>query len=175
MSNKQLTKGEKSKDGKVELKSRMKNLLMFLPNLVKLLGKLLTDKRVPTVDKALFAGAIVYVIVPLDLIPDFLPFVGQVDDVYLVALTLLRLLNHADETVVREHWSGGGDIVALANAAANLAPRFLPKRITRVLSSKVELAPAGQNLDKILKKEKPLFIETPLIDDDDDKAAALGI
>ena len=153
-------KGQMTKN-KSKSKSTVKNLLMFLPNMVKLLGKLLTDGRVPMVDKALFAAAIVYVIVPLDLIPDVFPFIGQVDDLYLVALTLLRLINHTDETVVRENWSGGGDIVSLANSAASLAPMLLPKRVSRVLSDKVDLASAGKSLQETLKKEKPLSVGTP--------------
>ncbi len=59
---------------KGQAKSRLKNMLMFLPNMVKLLGNLLIDGRVPAVDKALFAAAIVYVIMPLDFIPDIFPF-----------------------------------------------------------------------------------------------------
>lgn len=138
---------------KSEMKDRMKNMLMFLPNMVKLLGKLLTDSRVPTVDKALFAGAILYVFVPLDFIPDFLPFIGQVDDSYLVALTLLRLINRTDETIIRQHWRGGGDIVSLANSIAKIAPMLLPKRVSRVLSAEVEMTASGKALEKITKKQ----------------------
>src|SRR5215212_1878112 len=110
---------------KVQFKSRMSNLLMFLPNLLRLLGRLLTDSKVPAAEKALFAAAIIYVIVPLDFIPDVFPFIGQIDDIYLVALTLLRLINRSDESIVRRHWSGGGDIVGLANSIANIAPMLL--------------------------------------------------
>lgn len=148
-------------EGKIQAKSRMKNLLMFLPNMVKLCGKLLTDKGVSTADKALFAGAIIYAIVPLDLIPDIIPFVGQMDDVYLISLALLRLINHADEIIVRKHWTGGGDIVSLAGSAAKLAPMFLPKRVTKVLTSRVELADAGKAIRNITEKKEPLVVEYP--------------
>ena len=144
---------------KVELKSRMKSFLMFLPNMVKLLGGMITDSRVSTADKALLIGAIVYVISPLDFIPDMLPFIGQVDDIYVVALCLLRLLNHADENVVREHWAGGGDIVSLANTIASLAPKFLPKRVSRVLTSRVELAPTAKILSNVGKKREKVVVE----------------
>lgn len=143
-----LTRREKS-----ELKDRLNNFLMFLPNMVKLLGKLLIDARVPMAEKALFAAAIVYVVVPLDFIPDVFPFIGQVDDLYLVSLTLLRLLNRTDANIVRQHWEGGGDIVSLADSIAGIAPRFLPKRITRVLSSRVEMAPADKALKAITEKK----------------------
>lgn len=146
---------------KSQLKGRMTSFLMFLPNMVKLLGKLLTDSRVATTDKALFAGAIVYVIMPLDFIPDVFPFIGQVDDLYLVALTLLRLVNRTDEGIIREHWAGGGDIASLANSIANIAPMLLPKRISRVLSSKVELTPAAESLAGILENKKSLMVEIP--------------
>ncbi len=149
---------------KSELKSRMQNMLMFLPNMVKLLGNLLKDARVPTAEKALFLAAIVYVISPIDLIPDIFPFIGQIDDIYVVALTLLRLLNRTDETVVREHWTGGGDIISLANSAANLAPMLLPKRISRVLSSEVEMGSAGKALSSITKKREPVMIEIPQVE-----------
>lgn len=165
MSRKELTKSESRKVSKIESKGRMKSLLMFLPNMFTLLGRLIKDSRVPLTEKALFAGAIVYVIMPLDFIPDVIPFVGQIDDVYLVALTFLRLINRTDESIIREHWSGSGDIVSLANSVASLAPKFLPKRVARVLSSKVELAPTGKSLQENMKQGRALFVETPAIEE----------
>lgn len=146
---------------KREARGRMSNFLMFLPNMVLLLGRLLKDMRVPTAEKALFVAAIIYVISPIDLIPDIFPFIGQVDDIYMVALTLLRLVNRTNEDVVREHWSGGGDIVALTDSIASLAPMLLPKRVSRVLSSKVELAPTGKIINSITKDHSPIMVEIP--------------
>lgn len=148
------------------LRGRMGSFLMFLPNMVKLLGRLLKDTRVPTAEKALFVAAIVYFIMPVDLIPDIFPFIGQVDDIYVIALTLLRLVNRSNENIVREHWSGGGDIVALADSIASIAPKLLPKRVSRVLSSKVELAPAGKILRSITDRDEPLVREILQTDDD---------
>jgi uncharacterized membrane protein YkvA (DUF1232 family) len=132
---------------------------MFLPNMVMLLGRLMKDSRVPTAEKALFAAAIVYVISPIDFIPDVFPFIGQVDDVYVVALTLIRLINRTNEDVVRENWSGGGDIVGMIDSVASIAPTFLPKRISRVLQNRVELAPAGQILRNVTDRRQPVVIE----------------
>jgi len=144
---------------KSELKSRLRSFMMFLPNMVVLLGRLLKDARVPAAEKALFFAAIVYVISPLDLIPDVFPFIGQVDDLYVVALVLLRLISKTDEGIVRQHWTGGGDIVALADSIAAIAPKFLPKRISRVLTSRVELAPAGEFLKGISNRDQALVRE----------------
>ena len=148
------------------LRGRMGNFLMFLPNMVMLLGRLLRDMRVPAAEKALFVAAIVYFVMPIDLIPDIFPFIGQVDDIYVVALTLLRLVNRTDERIVREHWSGGGDIVALSDSIASIAPKLLPKRVSRVLSSKVELAPAGKVLRSITERDEPLVREILQPDDE---------
>ena len=148
-----------------ELKGRMRSFLMFLPNLVAMLARMVKDPRVPTAEKALFIGAIVYVISPIDLIPDVLPFIGQVDDIYVVALTLLRMIAKTDAKVVNENWHGGGDIAALAATIANLAPKLLPKRITRVLTSRVELAPAGKILRSVTHKDEAIVREIAGSDD----------
>ena len=163
---------KRSKKSKLQLKGRMRSFLMFLPNLVKLLGRLLADSRVPTAEKALFVGAIIYVISPIDLIPDIFPFIGQVDDIYLVVLTLIRLINRTGEGVVREHWSGGGDIVALIDSVVAIAPSFLPKRVRRVLETRIELAPAGQIIGNITDRRQPVVVEvsdTRQIDDEKPK------
>ena len=136
-------------------KRRLKNLLLFIPNMLLLSVRLLADPRVPAVDRALLAGAIVYAIIPFDLIPDMIPFVGQIDDAYLIALTLLRLMERTDPQVVREHWSGGGDVVELVGAAALVAGKFLPLRIRRVLTSRVEVAPGLEHYKRV---PKPLLI-----------------
>jgi uncharacterized membrane protein YkvA (DUF1232 family) len=142
-------------------KGRMRNFLSFLPNMVRLLGRLLKDSRVPTAEKALFLAAIVYVVSPLDFIPDVFPFIGQVDDLYMVALSLLRMINRTDDRVVREHWSGGGDIVSLAGSIASIAPILLPQRVTRVLSSRVEMAPPSQVLRGITNQSEAIIREIP--------------
>jgi uncharacterized membrane protein YkvA (DUF1232 family) len=142
-------------------KGRMKNFLMFLPNMVRLCGGLLMDNRVPITEKALFGAAIVYAISPIDFIPDFFPFIGQIDDIYLIALTLLRLVNYTDEQVVRENWKGGGDIIPLASSIAQIAPKFLPQRISRVISSRVKLGSAGRIVESVKNDRGPILVEVP--------------
>ncbi len=143
----------------LQVRSRIKNLLLVIPNLLLLCGRLLTDSRVPGAERAMVAGAIVYAIVPFDLIPDMIPFVGQIDDVYLIALTLLRLMERTDPKIVREHWEGGGDVVELVGAAALVAAKFLPKPIRRVLTSRVEVAPG--KIEDLKGLPKPLLVVFP--------------
>src|SRR5437867_364269 len=154
---------------KIELKSRMKNLLMFLPNMLMLTARLMIDSRVPRTERALFAAALIYAIIPFDFIPDMIPFVGQIDDLFLISLTVLRLIDRTDDTVVREHWRGGGDIVALAESAATVAPLLIPRRISRVLISKVKPTAEGTGLLLNASKFEPVLVETPERADEPDR------
>jgi uncharacterized membrane protein YkvA (DUF1232 family) len=119
-------------------RAKMRELLLFVPNLLGLLLGLLKDARVSKSDKAILAGIIMYVIVPLDVIPDFIPFIGQVDDAYLLAISILRLLNRADRRVVMDHWRGGTDIKELVDSISKIAEFFLPSRVKNVLRGKIE-------------------------------------
>lgn len=124
-----------------EARGFLHNAIYLIPNFLKLLYRLFKDSRVPTAEKAFLIGAIVYVISPLDLIPDLIPFIGEVDDLYLVSLTVLRLLNRTPAEVVREHWDGGGDIARLVGRMAQAASFILPKRVANILLGKVVIAP----------------------------------
>jgi uncharacterized membrane protein YkvA (DUF1232 family) len=146
---------------KAELKSRMKNLLMFLPNMVILCLKLMVDSRVPRTERALFAAAVIYAIIPFDFIPDMIPFVGQIDDVLLISLTVLRLVDRTDDRIVREHWRGGGDIIQLAESVATIAPLLIPRRVSRVLLSRVKPTAEGSGLLVNASKFEPLLVELP--------------
>lgn len=106
-----------------------------LPSYLRLLGGLLTDKRVSNVDKLLVAGAMAYIVMPVDLIPDFIPFIGEVDDVFVLVLALQRLISNAGRSVVMAHWTGTMEDLADLNLKEALAAAafFLPRGIRRRL------------------------------------------
>lgn len=106
-----------------------------LPAYMRLLGGLLMDRRVATMDKLLVAGAMAYIAMPFDLIPDFIPFVGEVDDVFILVLALQRLISNAGRPVVMAHWTGAMDDLADLNLREALlaAAFFLPRSIRRRL------------------------------------------
>lgn len=121
-----------------KMKRKMRELLLFIPNLLALLIGLLRDERVSNADKAILAGIVMYVIVPIDIIPDFIPFIGQVDDSYLLAISIMRLLNRADRRVVFDHWRGEYDIKELVDSIARIAEFFLPGPVKNVLRGRIE-------------------------------------
>ncbi len=77
----------------------------FVPDCALLLKRLAADPRVPRRHKVALVLLGVYLAMPLDLVPDFIPVAGQLDDAILVALVLRRVLGGSRE-LVREHWSG---------------------------------------------------------------------
>jgi uncharacterized membrane protein YkvA (DUF1232 family) len=126
------------RDQRKEARSVVKDAIFLIPNFIMLLLRLLKDARVSRTERALLVGAIIYVISPFDLIPDFIPFVGQIDDVYLVSLVILRLMVRTPDDILREHWDGGGDVVSVAHRIAKAARYLLPKRIRGILDDRVD-------------------------------------
>ena len=106
-----------------------------IPHYLRLLAGLLVDRRVSPVDKLLVAAAIAYIVMPLDLIPDVIPFLGEVDDVFLLMTALQRLIANAGRRVLAAHWHGDPreirdlDVERVLAAAAF----FLPLRLRRRL------------------------------------------
>lgn len=106
-----------------------------LPNFMRLLGGLMTDKRVSNTDKLLVGGAIAYVLLPMDFIPDYIPFLGEIDDLFVLVLALQRLIGNASRSVLEDHWMGDPaqlralDLERVLVAAAF----FLPRRVRRRL------------------------------------------
>lgn len=78
----------------------------FVPDCLVLCRRLLADSRVPRRHKALLAGLLGYLASPLDLIPDFIPVIGQLDDVLIAAAVLRTVRRGVRRSIVRQHWPG---------------------------------------------------------------------
>jgi uncharacterized membrane protein YkvA (DUF1232 family) len=78
----------------------------FIPDCLVLLRRLLGDERVPRRRKAVLVALAGYLALPIDLVPDFIPVAGQLDDLVIAALALRYALRGAGEPLLREHWPG---------------------------------------------------------------------
>ena len=83
-----------------------RELSTFIPNLASLFVGLGRDERVPRRAKvALIAGGL-YLALPIDLVPDFIPVAGQIDDAIVAAAILRFVLASTERSVLYEHWHG---------------------------------------------------------------------
>jgi uncharacterized membrane protein YkvA (DUF1232 family) len=87
-----------------------------------LLRRLLTDSRSPRRRRALLVLLVAYLATPIDLVPDFIPVAGQLDDALLVAL-LRSLVRTNGDTLVREHWPGSPSWLAFVPRLAGAGDR----------------------------------------------------
>jgi uncharacterized membrane protein YkvA (DUF1232 family) len=78
----------------------------FVPDCVVLVRRLLRDSRVPWGSRLMLGALLLYLLSPIDLVPDFVPVAGQLDDALLLALALRRLVRAAGPQVVRASWPG---------------------------------------------------------------------
>lgn len=78
----------------------------FIPDCIVLFRRLLADHRVPRRNKLLLGALIGYLAMPIDLVPDFIPVVGQLDDAIIVAVVLRTVLRAGGPELLREHWPG---------------------------------------------------------------------
>ncbi len=99
-------------------RSAARQLVALVPNLLALFRDLMRDPRVPRSSKLLLGLAIVWILSPIDLIPEFIPVAGPLDDAIVAALVVRHVLRRTGRSVLAEHWKGDP---ATLNAVIRLA------------------------------------------------------
>jgi uncharacterized membrane protein YkvA (DUF1232 family) len=90
----------------------------FIPHCVVLLRRLLADSRVSRGRKLIVFGLIAYLVVPIDLVPDFIPVAGQLDDAIIAAIALRFVLRAGRPELLKEHWPGPPESLAVVSRLA---------------------------------------------------------
>lgn len=98
----------------------MKDALRLLPDLLRLIRRLIADGSVAVGVRIRLVLLLVYLLSPIDLVPDFLPVIGYADDVVIVALVLRSVVNRAGTDAVRRHWPGTPEGLGLILKLAGL-------------------------------------------------------
>ena len=116
--------------------TKLTQYALLVPNMVKLIARLLRDSRVPARNKAtlVFVGA--YLVSPIDLIPSFVVGLGQLDDIVLAALALNQLLHDVPDHVLRQHWDGDQDVLDVVREVLEVSTSVVPGRVKRLFSSR---------------------------------------
>jgi uncharacterized membrane protein YkvA (DUF1232 family) len=106
-----------------------KELAVLLPNLIVLFKGLVTDARVSRGSKALLGLGALWLASPIDLIPEFIPLLGPLDDAVVAALILRKVVRSAGPEVIIDHWRGDPATIAriMRLAGASTAAREIPE------------------------------------------------
>ena len=112
----------------------LKEAVLIGPNLVKLLYRLLRDKRVPRQRRLAMTLVAAYIVSPIDVIPDFVPVLGSVDDVLVLAFAIDYLLQASPPEVVDDYWDGSQDGLELVRGIAAWGVEMLPDRLRRLVA-----------------------------------------
>lgn len=121
-----LRRGRSGRDGGALTRESLLALVRDIPSFIKLLARLVRDPRVSRLDKAIVGAVLAYFVLPIDVVPDTLPVLGQIDDVYFLALALSRLVNNAGIEVLLEHWDGDESSLELLLSGLDRAAAVLP-------------------------------------------------
>jgi uncharacterized membrane protein YkvA (DUF1232 family) len=84
----------------------------LLPDSLRLLRRLTTDRAIPLRTRILVWVLIAYLASPIDLVPDFIPVLGYADDVIIASIVLRHVVRRAGAAKLREHWPGSPDGLA---------------------------------------------------------------
>jgi uncharacterized membrane protein YkvA (DUF1232 family) len=87
-------------------RSDARALAGFIPDCIVLVRRLMRDPRLPRRRKLLLGLLLAYLAMPFDLVPDFIPVAGQLDDAILVGVVLRSVLRSGGEPLLRQHWPG---------------------------------------------------------------------
>jgi uncharacterized membrane protein YkvA (DUF1232 family) len=87
----------------------LRQALRLLPDLLRLLKRLTTDPTLPRGVRIRLWLLIAYLLMPIDLVPDFIPIIGYADDAIIVAIALRSVIRHAGPQAIQRHWPGTTD------------------------------------------------------------------
>ena len=121
----------------------MKELLLALPRLARMLTSLAVDRDVPTAAKVVLAAMAVYLVSPIDLVPDFIPWLGYLDDVILAAVVVDGVLNFIERPLLLRYWPGTPASLERVAAVARRLARWVPNRIKARIFGGPRVPPAA--------------------------------
>lgn len=126
-------------DRKGKLAGKTGEYLLLVPDVFMLLWRLVTDSRVSSKNKMMLGSGLAYYFFPLDLMPEgFMGPIGYIDDLVFAVYLLNKMLADTDAAVLREHWSGSDDVLAMMQKVLGAADNLVGKEILGRLKKNVK-------------------------------------
>ncbi len=107
--------------------------MQYIKALINFIKNVTQDKRIPESDKNILLVLLALVISPIDIIPDWIPILGQLDDLVILGIILDYFFNHLDQNILLSHYPWGMKsyvrIKKVANIVTLIAPKWFKKRV----------------------------------------------
>ena len=107
----------------------MRALLHALPAIVRTITGLAVDPVLPRAAKIALAAAVLYLVSPVDLIPDFIPVLGYLDDLLVAAIIVDGMLNFVNRGLVLKYWPGSPESLEGIARSARVLAAWVPRRL----------------------------------------------
>lgn len=107
----------------------MKALLRALPDVVRTIAGLAVDPVLPKAAKIALGAAVLYLVSPVDLIPDFIPVLGHFDDLFVAAIVVDGMLSYVNRALVLKYWPGSPESLERIARAARVLALWVPQKL----------------------------------------------
>ena len=102
--------------------------IFILPDIISLIYRLIKDKRVPIKTKLMMSAAIAYIVIPTDVIPNKIPFIGAIDDIGVAFFALNKILKDVPLTIIVENWQGKNELLLVLKNGVEYLVEFTEAR-----------------------------------------------
>lgn len=123
-----------------KLGSKTADYLTTLPDFAYLICKLMLDPDVPSSRKLDLGFALLYVLSPLDLVPDSFPLLGKIDDTYAILVSVAKLLRSTDRNIILRHWLGDPETIDTVRAWLNYFDEKLGSGLMKKIAGMIKRA-----------------------------------
>jgi len=114
---------------------KLVDYLFLIPDFFILLIRLTADDRVSMKLKLTVGGIILYMMMPIDILPDIIPFIGYIDDLILIVYGLNQILNKLDKQIVLDNWSGNVELLKALQHITDLADKTINQKLIKNIRS----------------------------------------
>ncbi|MBC2397138.1 YkvA family protein [Clostridium tetanomorphum] len=132
---------------------------MIIPDIVALLWRIFKDKRVDTFTKAKAIGVVGYLAMPFDILPDFIPFIGKIDDIAVAFYGLNSIINDIPEEIILENWQGEKNIIIIVKEGVKYIAEIVGSQNISTLLATIKNLSKNENKKKNNEKDKNCNLE----------------